>query len=86
LWAIRRDLTASLGRSSPPVYCRATLRFIDDWFPLVATVSAPQFDERELKSMVEGFERYFERGERYTLITVSPRNFARRDATARRDY
>ena len=50
------------------------MRFIDDWFPLVATVNAPNFDERELKSMADGFERYFERGERYTLITVSPRN------------
>ncbi|HEX2860554.1 MAG TPA: hypothetical protein VHN79_02895 [Lacunisphaera sp.] len=50
------------------------MRFIDDWFPLIATINAPLFDEHELKSMADGFERYFERGERYTLITVSPRN------------
>lgn len=41
---------------------------------MLATISAPLFDEREVKSMADGFERYFERGERYTLISVSPRN------------
>jgi hypothetical protein len=50
------------------------LRFIDDCFPLIATISASQFDEAEIRSMADGFERYFARGERYALISVSPRN------------
>jgi hypothetical protein len=49
------------------------LRFIDDAFPLLVTVSAPIFDEAEVRSMADGFERYFARGERYAVITASSR-------------
>ena len=54
----------------------AGLRFIDDAFPLVITVSAPVFDAKEVQSMADGFERYFARGERYAVLTTSPRNAA----------
>jgi hypothetical protein len=50
------------------------LRFVDDCFPLIVTISAPNFDEREVKSMAEGFERYFAKGERYAVLAVTPRN------------
>jgi len=50
------------------------LLFIDKAFPLLITVSAPSFDAAEMRSMTEGFERYFLRGERYALLSASPRN------------
>jgi len=50
------------------------LLFIDDSFPLVITISAPVFDANEVRSMANGFERYFGRGERYALLSASPRN------------
>jgi len=52
----------------------AGLRFIDDAFPLIITVSAPTFDAAEVKSMSDGFERYFARGERYAVLSATPRN------------
>ena len=50
------------------------LRFIDDAFPLIITVSAPVFDADEVRAMADGFERYFGRGERYAVLLTSPRN------------
>lgn len=50
------------------------MRFIDDCFPLLITIAAPNFDAAEVKSMADGFERYFARGERYAVLTASPRN------------
>lgn len=50
------------------------MRFIDDCFPLVITIAAPNFDDAAFKSMVDGFERYFARGERYSVLTATPRN------------
>lgn len=51
-----------------------SVRFIDECFPLIITISAPTFDEAEVKSMADGFERYFARGERYAVLTATPRN------------
>jgi hypothetical protein len=50
------------------------VRFIDDCFPLIVTISAPNFDQAEVKSMADGFERYFARGERYAVLSATPRN------------
>lgn len=50
------------------------MRFIDECFPLIITISAPTFDDKEVKSMAEGFERYFARGERYAVLSATPRN------------
>ena len=50
------------------------MRFIDTAFPLIITVSAPVFDAAEVRSMSDGFERYFLRGERYAVLSASPRN------------
>jgi hypothetical protein len=49
------------------------VHFIDDAFPLIVTISAANFDEAEVRSMANGFERYFGRGERYTVLTVPGR-------------
>jgi hypothetical protein len=49
------------------------LRFFDDAFPLIVTFSAPVFDAEEVRSMATGFERYFGRGERYAVVSISPR-------------
>ena len=50
------------------------LRFIDDAFPLIITISSPNFDANEVRSMSDGFERYFARGERYAVLSATPRN------------
>lgn len=50
------------------------LRFVDDAFPLIITISNPVYDANEVRAMSEGFERYFSRGERYAVLSVSPRN------------
>jgi len=50
------------------------VRFIDHCFPLIITISAPVFDANEVKAMADGFERYFARGERYAVLSTSPRN------------
>jgi hypothetical protein len=50
------------------------VRFFDGSFPLVVTVTDKNFDASEVRLMAEGFERYFERGERYAVLAVAPRN------------
>ena len=50
------------------------MRFIDDAFPLIINVSAAVFDAEEVRSLADGFERYFGRGERYAVLSVSPRD------------
>jgi hypothetical protein len=52
------------------------LLFIDDAFPLIITVSGPVFDADEVRAMADGFERYFARGERYAVLSASPRSAA----------
>jgi len=52
------------------------LRFIDDAFPVLITVSDHVFDAKEVRSMADGFERYFARGERYAVLSTSPRDAA----------
>ncbi len=48
------------------------MRFIVDDFPLIVVVSAPRWDAAEVRALIDGFEPYFERGERYAVLTVSP--------------
>jgi hypothetical protein len=48
------------------------MRFVDDFFPLLVVVHGPRFDDGEFREMVDGYERYFERDERYAILTVSP--------------
>ena len=51
------------------------MRFIDDYFPLIVTVSANKLDAAEVQALRDGFEKYFTRGERYALLHTTPRDF-----------
>ena len=48
------------------------MRFVDTTFPLIITIGSNAYDQAEFDSMTAGFEKYFQRGERYALITYSP--------------
>lgn len=48
------------------------MRFVDTTFPLIIAIGSNAFDQAEFDSMAAGFERYFQRGERYALITYAP--------------
>lgn len=61
-----------------------TVQFIDDFFPLVVCVSPARYDDAELRRMFDGFRRYFERGQRYALITHNPKNSEAASARARK--
>jgi hypothetical protein len=50
------------------------VRFIDDCFPLIVTISAPVFDAAEVRAMADGFEPYFARGEQYAVLSAQSRN------------
>lgn len=50
------------------------MRFIDEAFPLLVTVSGPSLDDAELREIAAGYEQYFARGERYANLTITPRN------------
>jgi hypothetical protein len=60
------------------------MRFIDDTFPLLVVLHGARFDAAEMRDMVEGYERYFERGARYTVLIVSPGIFVRLGARERK--
>lgn len=47
-------------------------QFIDTLWPLVISIGPATWSERDVKDLADGFERYFERGERYALISGSP--------------
>jgi hypothetical protein len=59
------------------------VRFIEDYFPLIVTVSANQVDAKEVQQLSEGFERFFNRGERYAVLNLMPADFKIPDAGAR---
>ncbi|HYP90543.1 MAG TPA: hypothetical protein VEQ59_20375 [Polyangiaceae bacterium] len=59
------------------------MRFIDDYFPLIVTVSANKMDAAEVQALSEGFEKYFLRGERYALLNTTPRDFQIPDNSVR---
>jgi hypothetical protein len=48
--------------------------FVDDYFPLLLCIGPKHFDEAAVAEMAAGYERYFVRGDRYSLITCSPRD------------
>jgi hypothetical protein len=50
------------------------MRIVDDCFPLLVAIPRPTFDVAEVQSMMEAFEHYFQRGERYAVLTLIPRN------------
>jgi hypothetical protein len=44
--------------------------FLHDFFPLIAMVQSSSDEEAEFSAMTTTFDRYFDRGERYALITT----------------
>lgn len=58
------------------------MQFVEIAFPLLVTIGSSAPDE--IESMAKGFERYFERGERYALISWAPPGVAMPDAKQRK--
>jgi hypothetical protein len=50
------------------------VQFNDSLWPLLITMGPQSWTERNVAEMAEGFDRYFSRGERYALISASPRD------------
>ena len=60
------------------------MHFIDDTFPLLVVLHAARFDDGEMRDMVEGYEKYFKRAERYAVLIVSPGDSVHLGARERR--
>ncbi len=50
------------------------MRFFVEGFPLIVTVSASVWDATEVRALIDGFEPYFQRGERYAVLAVPTPN------------
>lgn len=50
------------------------VRFVDEFFPLLVCIGPLEFDEAAMAEVAAAYERYFVRGERYSVITISPRD------------
>jgi hypothetical protein len=61
---------AANGAMSAPA---PRVRFVEDCFPLLVCIGPHQFDDAAMAEMRDGYERYFVRGERYALVSCSPR-------------
>jgi len=51
------------------------IRFIDDCFPLIISIGPRIWQDSTIDDMAAGYERYFARGERYTLVSASPQGY-----------
>ncbi len=60
------------------------MRFIDDLFPMLVVLHDSLFDDREMHDMVAGYERYFQRQERYAVLIASPGDSVQIDARGRK--
>jgi hypothetical protein len=49
------------------------MQFIDEGFPLIRTIAPRVWQDTTIDEMAAGYERYFARAERYTLLSASPR-------------
>jgi len=49
------------------------VHFFEGAWPLLVLVGPQRMASAEVDEMLKGFDRYFERGERYALLTVMPR-------------
>ena len=63
-------------------YNRA-VRFFDEHFPLIVAVAGKSIDATEMQEMSAGYEKYFVRGERYTVLNLTPPDFQLPDAVGR---
>jgi len=48
------------------------VKFVLDAFPLVVTVGAMAYSDSEYADMVAGYDKLFQRGERYAIVTFTP--------------
>lgn len=46
------------------------MRFFVEGLPLIVTVSGPVWDAAEVRALTDGFEPYFQRSERYSVLSV----------------
>jgi hypothetical protein len=60
------------------------LRIYDDTFPLLVGIGPKRFNEETVRQMGEAYEPYFKRGERYTVLNVTPRDAVLPDAKSRK--
>lgn len=63
-----------VARESSSIVSDTDPVFVDDEFPLVVCISPRRHDERAVRLLAEGYERYFTRGKKYALITATPRD------------
>ncbi|WP_236518668.1 hypothetical protein [Sandaracinus amylolyticus] len=70
----------------PIVASRAAVdnRLIDDVFPVLVSVAPMRYDDRTVDRMAELFERYFQRGQRYAVVSVTPKDAEGPDARQRK--
>jgi hypothetical protein len=48
------------------------MRVFGEHFPLVVAVAPRRYDAAAVQRMADGFEAYFQRGERYAVISIQP--------------
>ena len=49
------------------------VHFLEHAFPLLVCVAPSHWDDAQVHRMIEGYERYFVRGERYALLSHTPK-------------
>lgn len=62
------------ARSAANAPSDTAFRFVLDAFPLIVCVSPRKHGTDTIERMAEGYERLFARGERYALISATPRD------------
>ena len=59
---------SSTAARANPVF---PVQIFEEDFPLLISLSPPAFDEEKVRLLTEGFEKFFERGQRYALLSVT---------------
>ena len=59
------------------------MKFLGEYFPLVVAIAGSRIDAAEMQEMSDGYEKYFARGERYTVLNLTPRDFQMPDHAGR---
>ena len=60
------------------------MNFMEETWPLLVVEMSKAMNEDALNELRSGFERYFARGERYSLLSVTPRGAATPSAKERK--
>lgn len=59
------------------------MEILGQYFPLIVCLSGSRVDAEEIRQMSDAFDKYWERGERYALLSLTPRDFVLPDAAGR---